>query len=67
MPTATSRDLRVDCGGRPVDPRWPLMDVIELMGVPVHAWCTGRLAGPALGVLAVCRHRIGLTPRRASS
>jgi ATP-dependent Clp protease protease subunit len=33
------------------------MDVIDLLGVPVQAWCTGQAVGPALGVLAVCDHR----------
>jgi ATP-dependent Clp protease protease subunit len=33
-----------------------LMDIVELLGVPVRATCVGA-AGPALGVLAVCHHR----------
>jgi ATP-dependent Clp protease protease subunit len=34
-----------------------LMDTIAALGVPVTAVCTGRLEGPALGVLAVAHHR----------
>lgn len=34
-----------------------LMDIIDLCGVPVRATAVGMVAGPALGVLAVCDHR----------
>jgi ATP-dependent Clp protease protease subunit len=34
-----------------------LMDIVELLGVPVRATCVGQASGPALGVLAVCHHR----------
>ncbi len=34
-----------------------VIDVIGLVGVPVYAFATGRVHGPALGVLAVCDHR----------
>ncbi len=34
-----------------------LIDVIDLLGVPVHATCIGRAEGPALGVLAVAARR----------
>jgi ATP-dependent Clp protease protease subunit len=34
-----------------------LIDVLDLLGVPVHAICHGRVEGAALAVLAVCDHR----------
>ena len=34
-----------------------VIDVIDLLGVPVHATCIGRAEGPALGVLAVAARR----------
>ena len=34
-----------------------VMDVIDLLGVPVHATCLGRAEGPAVGVMAVSDHR----------
>ena len=35
-----------------------LMDIIDVLGVPVRASCVGQAAGPAVGVLAVCSHRL---------
>ena len=35
-----------------------VIDVIDLLGVPVHATCIGRAEGPALGVLAVAARRL---------
>jgi ATP-dependent Clp protease protease subunit len=34
-----------------------VMGVLDVVGVPVHAYAGGRISGPALGVLASCRHR----------
>ena len=49
---------------------WPLaltlMDVIELLGVPVRALCMGQLGGPAVGVLSVCHHRAAMPSTRFS-
>ena len=45
--------LRLNCGDGSVDAALSLMDVIELLGVPVHVTCTGQVGGPAVGVLAV--------------
>jgi ATP-dependent Clp protease protease subunit len=42
------------------------MDVIELMGVPVHALCLGQVGGPAIGVLSVCHHRAAMPSTRFS-
>lgn len=45
--------LQIDSGEGTVDAALTLMDIIDLLGVPVHATCVGQAAGPALGVLAV--------------
>ena len=48
--------LRVDCGEASLGPSLTLMDVIELMGVPVRALCLGQVGAGAVGVVAVCAH-----------
>jgi ATP-dependent Clp protease, protease subunit len=50
--------LRIDSGGGSVACALALMDVIDLLGVPVGAVCMGQAVGPAVGVLAVCSRRI---------
>jgi ATP-dependent Clp protease, protease subunit len=49
--------LQIDSGDGTIDAALSLMDVIDLLGVPVHASCLGQVAGPAVGVLAVCSRR----------
>lgn len=56
--------LRLDCGAAALAPALTLMDVIELMGVPVRALCLGQVAGGAVGVLAVCAHRSAMPSTR---
>ena len=34
-----------------------MMGVLDVVGVPVHAYAGGQVSGPALGVLASCSHR----------
>ena len=58
--------LRVDCGEADLAPALTLMDVIELMGVPVRALCLGQVGGGAVGVVAVCSHRTALPSTRFS-
>jgi ATP-dependent Clp protease, protease subunit len=58
--------LRVDCGEAALAPALTLMDVVELMGVPVRALCLGQVASGALGVVAVCAHRSALPSTRFS-
>jgi len=58
--------LRVDCGMAALAPALALMDVIELMGVPVHVLCLGQVAGGAVGVAAVCARRRALPSTRFS-
>lgn len=49
--------LYLDCTGTSLDAAFTLMDVIDLMGAPVHAVAMGRVEGPAVGVLAVADQR----------
>ncbi len=48
--------LRIDCADGRLDLALTLMDVIELLGVPVRGLGLGQVGGAALGVLAVCTH-----------
>jgi ATP-dependent Clp protease protease subunit len=49
--------LYLDSGGGTLDAGFILIDVIDLLGVPVHVTCLGRAEGPAACVVAVCDHR----------
>lgn len=51
-------ELRIDCEGGSLDDAFTVMDVIDLVSVPVHATVIGRARGPVVGVLAVCDHRV---------
>lgn len=51
-------ELRIDCEGGTVDDAFAVIDVVDLVGVPVNATVIGRALGPVVGVLAVCDHRI---------
>ena len=56
--------LRIDCGEAAFAPTLTLMDVVELMGVPVRALCLGQVGEGAVGVLAVCAHRAAMPSAR---
>jgi ATP-dependent Clp protease protease subunit len=56
--------LRVDCADGTLARALTLMDVIELLGVPVRALCMGQVGGPALGLVAVCTHRTAMPSTR---
>jgi len=58
--------LRVDCGEAALAPALTLMDVVELMGVPVHALCLGQVAEGAVGIVAVCARRSAMPSTRFS-
>jgi ATP-dependent Clp protease, protease subunit len=58
--------LRVDCSEAALAPALTLMDVVELMGVPVRALCLGQVGSGAVGVVAVCAHRSALPSTRFS-
>ncbi len=58
--------LRIDCADGSLALALTLMDVIELLGVPVRALCLGQVGGPAVGVLSVCHHRAAMPSTRFS-
>lgn len=56
--------LQVDSSDGELEPALSLMDVIELLGVPVRATALGLVAGPAVGALALATHRLALPHAR---
>jgi ATP-dependent Clp protease protease subunit len=56
--------LMLNSGGGSLSAAFTLIDVIDLLGVPVHATCIGRAEGPAVGVLAVATRRLALPHAR---
>lgn len=52
-----SIELRIDSPGGSTSAALALVDIIDLVGVVVRGWCTGQVAGTAVGVLAVCHQR----------
>jgi ATP-dependent Clp protease, protease subunit len=50
--------LLLNCSGGTYDAAFTIIDVIDLLGVPVHATCMGAIEGPPVGVLAVADHRV---------
>jgi ATP-dependent protease ClpP protease subunit len=50
--------LRVEAAGGTLDGALMLMDVVDLLGVPVQGTCMGRAEGAALFVIAVCPERV---------
>jgi ATP-dependent Clp protease, protease subunit len=51
--------LQLGCAEGELDAALSLMDVVELVGVPVEALCIGTVGGAAVGVLAVAGRRLG--------
>lgn len=49
--------LLLNCAGGSLGAALTVMDVIDLLGVPVHATCIGRAEGPPVGVIAVAARR----------
>jgi ATP-dependent Clp protease protease subunit len=49
--------VHLDLAGGTLEDAFAVMDVIDLVGVPVHVLCTGRAEGPAVGILAVATRR----------
>ncbi|MGH9067289.1 MAG: ATP-dependent Clp protease proteolytic subunit [Acidimicrobiales bacterium] len=49
--------LHVDATGDSLEAAFTIMDTIDLLGVPVHAVCLGRVEGTAVGVVAACHRR----------
>lgn len=45
--------IHLDSADGTLEAAFALMDVVDLVGCPVHATCLGRLEGPPVGVFAV--------------
>ncbi len=56
--------LRLDCAEGSLGTALTLMDVVELLGVPVRALCMGQIGGPAVGILALCSYRAAMPSTR---
>ncbi len=59
-----SIELQMDCQGASLESAWTLIDVIDLLGVPVNIVCSGRVEGAAVGVLAAGARRTALPHAR---
>lgn len=45
-------ELQLDAGSGSLEAAFTLVDVLDLLGVPVQVTCTGRVEGPAVAVVA---------------
>jgi ATP-dependent Clp protease protease subunit len=52
--------VHLDCDGGSLEAAFTLIDVVDLIGVPVHTVAVGRVVGPAVGILAVADRRLAL-------
>ena len=50
--------VHLDCAGGSLEAAFTLIDVVDLIGVPVHTIAVGRVAGPGVGILAVADRRL---------
>ena len=57
-------ELQLDSEGASLEAAWTLIDVIDLLGVPVNIVCSGRVEGAAVGVLAAGERRTALPHAR---
>jgi ATP-dependent Clp protease protease subunit len=57
-------EIHIDSGDGDIDAAITLVDVIDLLGVPVHMVCVGRAVGPSLAVFAVGAPRLALPHAR---
>jgi len=57
-------ELQLDSEGSSLEPAWTLVDVIDLLGVPVNIVCSGRVEGAAVGLLATAGRRVALAHTR---
>jgi ATP-dependent Clp protease protease subunit len=52
--------IHLDCSDGSLEAAFTLMDVVDLVGVPVHVVAVGQVVGPAVGILAVADRRLAL-------
>jgi ATP-dependent Clp protease protease subunit len=50
--------VHLDCHDGSLEAAFTLIDVVDLVGVPVHTVAVGRVAGPGVGILAVADRRL---------
>ena len=53
-------ELQLDCEGASLEAAWTLIDVVDLLGVPVNIVCSGRVEGAAVGLLSAGERRTAL-------
>ncbi len=57
-------ELQLDSEGTSLEAAWTLVDVIDLLGVPVNIVCSGRVEGAAVGLLTTAGRRTALAHAR---
>ncbi|HEV8063730.1 MAG TPA: ATP-dependent Clp protease proteolytic subunit [Acidimicrobiales bacterium] len=57
-------DLQLDSPGGSLEACFSVVDVIDVLGVPVNVTCLGRVEGPAVLVAAVCSKRLAMEHTR---
>ena len=57
-------ELQLDCEGASLEAAWTLIDVVDLLGVPVNIVCSGRVEGAAVGLLSAGERRTALAHTR---
>ena len=57
-------ELQLDSEGASLEAAWTLVDVIDLLGVPVHIVCFGRVEGAAVGLLTAGQRKTALPHAR---
>ena len=60
----TAVELQLDSERASLEAAWTLIDVIDLLGVPVNVVCAGRVEGAAIGVLTAGTRRTALPHTR---
>jgi len=57
-------EFQLDSEGASLEGVWTLIDVIDLLGVPVNIVCSGRVEGAAVGLLTAAARRTALAHTR---
>jgi ATP-dependent Clp protease, protease subunit len=57
-------ELQLDSEGASLEAAWTLIDVIDLLGVPLNIVCSGRVEGAAVGLLSAGGRRTALPHAR---
>jgi ATP-dependent Clp protease, protease subunit len=57
-------EMQIDCECASLEAAWTLIDVVDLLGVPVHLTCSGRVEGAAVGLLTAAERRTAMPHAR---